>query len=60
MNDMCENNGKYEELIRLERAIESNVENLQKSRKLAGFTWDDEAIYARVIKKQEELLFGLI
>jgi hypothetical protein len=42
------------------RAIESNMENLQKSRKVAGFNNDDEAIYARVIKKQEELLFGLI
>ena len=56
MNDVPEHKERYEEFIRLERAIEANKENLQKLKKSANFTSDVENIYQNVVKTQEQLL----
>ena len=56
MNEVPEHKERYEEFIRLERAIEANKENLQKLKNSAAITSDDENVYRDVVKTQEQLL----
>ena len=60
MKDSAQSKERHEDFTRMARAIEANLETLHNSRNTAGFTGDDEALYASVIEAQKKLLLKLI
>jgi hypothetical protein len=60
MENSAKSRERHEDFTRMARAIEANMETLSKSRSAAGFTGDDEALYASVIEAQKKLLIQLI